>query len=314
LREDILVGSKLEAEGRWMELVKLLVAQAEAAGRDDKPVLYLRLAGVYHDRFTNMAESIKAYERVLEYDPANLRAIAQLRALYEKRRDWEKLLELEKGELDRTEPDKRRDKAVESARMAAAHVGKSDITIYWWQRVLEYEPDHRHARAELEQAFERGERWMELTSVLEQQAELAQGNDDRIAALRRLATVREAELEDLHAARASWQELLDVEPKDPEAKRAIARIDAAESAPPASVAVAKTGAGLSSVDVDKPPSVVVANPASSPAVENATSARPPKSEPHKPVAGAAPSSTLTIVIVFALLALIAGAIYFVTRT
>lgn len=221
---DAALASQYESEGRWMELVKLLSRHAESVTALDKPAVYLQIAAIYHDRFANQAEAIKAYERVLELEAGNKRAVEQLRSLHEKRRDWEKLLELEKGELDRTPPQKRADKAVEVARLAASHVGKPDVTIYWWQRVLDYEPDHRQALAELARSFERAERWLELTSVLEQQVDVAPGNDERARALRALAAVREEQLGDLEAARDTWQRVLDIDPGDAEAKRAIERI------------------------------------------------------------------------------------------
>jgi tetratricopeptide (TPR) repeat protein len=224
-QDDDPVAAALEAEKRWLDLVKHLTKQVDTAPAGARAALYLRIATLYHDRFANLAEAIKAYERVLEHEPDNRVAIDHLRAVYEKRRDWEKLLELEKGDLERTAPDQRADKAVEIARFAAARVGKPDVTIYWWQRVLDHEPDHRRALAELAKSFERAERPAELATVLARQVDLAQGNDDRIEALRRLATVREEQLGDRDAARAAWREVLDVDPSDADAKRALARLD-----------------------------------------------------------------------------------------
>jgi golgin subfamily B member 1 len=294
--DDAAQLAKLETEQRWMDVLKLLAKHAELVAPANKAAYYLRIGDVYHHRFANQAEAIKAYERVLLHEPEHRRALDHLRALFEKRRDWEKLLELEKVELDRTAPEKRADKAVEVARLAAARVGKPDITIYWWQRVLEYEPDHRHALAELARSFERADRPMELATVLLQQVETAQGNDDRIAALRKLATVREEVLGDLEAARDAWQQIVETEPGDVDAKRALARIDAADA--PVSTAT---------LEPKKPAEPAAAvQPAEVPrAVQPA---EPAKATPV--TRSGEPSSATTIAIALAVLAIVGAAIYF----
>ena len=52
------------------------------------------------DRLANHAEAIKLYERVLEVDPTDSPATEQLIALYEKRRDWDKLIALQPGHVE----------------------------------------------------------------------------------------------------------------------------------------------------------------------------------------------------------------------
>lgn len=236
--EDAALAVGYEADKRWMDLVKLLAKQAEVVGPDNKAAFHLKVAEIYRDRFANQAEALKAFERVLEHDRGNRAAIGELRALYEKRRDWEKYFELEKGELDRLPAEQQRDRAVELARLAQSRIAKPDVTIYWWQRVLGYEPDHRQALTELEKSFERGERWMELIAVLEQRIELAAGNDEQIETLVKLAMIRDDQLRDLDGALAAWRRLRELDPKHATATAAIERLEAATGdAPPPSTAV-----------------------------------------------------------------------------
>ena len=44
---------------------------------------------------------MKAYEAVLAIDPDHAQAVDYLRQMYEKRRDWEKLLGLQRREAER---------------------------------------------------------------------------------------------------------------------------------------------------------------------------------------------------------------------
>jgi len=92
-----------EAKKRWPDLVKVLGEKAERAGSDaDKVGIYLQIANLYLERFSNQAEAIKAFEKVLELDSQNQEATDHLLAVYEKRRDWEKLIKLKEAEVERT--------------------------------------------------------------------------------------------------------------------------------------------------------------------------------------------------------------------
>src|SRR5690606_6354967 len=84
--------TQYESMKRWPDLVATLAKKAPLV--DDPAArieIYLRIAGLYIERFSNQAEAIKAFEKVLEIDPDNGQAVSHLREVYEKRRDWEKL-------------------------------------------------------------------------------------------------------------------------------------------------------------------------------------------------------------------------------
>ncbi len=213
--EDI---AQLERDGKWMELVKALGRQVETT--DGKAALHLKIAVLYQDRFANLAEAIKSYERVLSHDPDHRKALDALRALYEKRRDWERLLELEKGELGRVAPEKRGDKALDVARLATTRVSNPSIQLYWWERVLEHQPEHRQAFAELTKLYAHAERWRDLAAVLRRQADAAPGNDDRAAALRKLAFVEAHLLGEPVAAVGRLEIVASLDPLDLDAKQA----------------------------------------------------------------------------------------------
>ncbi|HLL20565.1 MAG TPA: hypothetical protein VK427_00455, partial [Kofleriaceae bacterium] len=150
------LGAIYEAKKRWPDLVKVLSEKAERTeGTPGKVAIYLQVANLYLERFSNQAEAIKAFERVLELDPHNQEAINHLLAVYEKRRDWEKLIKLKEAEVERTDPSERAAKVIEVAKMAATKVKKPEITTYWWEKVLEVEPTHDEALAELSKLYER---------------------------------------------------------------------------------------------------------------------------------------------------------------
>lgn len=145
---------------KWPDLVATLQAKAPLLETEEEQVaLHLQIANLYTERFSNQAAAIKAFEKVLELDPENEDAIRHLVAVYEKRRDWEKLIELREQEIENASPGERAVKTYEVAKIAASRVKKPDICTHWWEKVLELEPEHEEAISELEKLYERGENW-----------------------------------------------------------------------------------------------------------------------------------------------------------
>ena len=178
--------SLYEGMKRWPDLVGTLGKKAPYIEDEVERVeLYLRIAGLYIEKFSNQAEAIKAFEKVLEIDPENHQAIRHLLEVYEKRRDWEKLIGLREREIDRTEdPVERAALTYEVAQLAQARLKKPDICIHWWAKVLAADPGNEEAVTELEKLYERSKDWDKLAEICSLKANLT---TDRQEADRRAA-------------------------------------------------------------------------------------------------------------------------------
>ena len=89
------LAEKQETAKRYNEYVKtILQLAALVPDRAEKVALFAKAADLYVSKFANQAEAVKAYEAVLAIDPDNTQSVEYLRQMYEKRRDWEKLLGL----------------------------------------------------------------------------------------------------------------------------------------------------------------------------------------------------------------------------
>jgi tetratricopeptide (TPR) repeat protein len=85
--------AKFEGQKRWSDVIKTILAKVEIVqSAEDKIALYTQAGSMYLEKSSNQAEAIKCFEAVLELDGHNLQAITQLKEMYEKRRDWEKLV------------------------------------------------------------------------------------------------------------------------------------------------------------------------------------------------------------------------------
>ncbi|HMG53842.1 MAG TPA: tetratricopeptide repeat protein, partial [Kofleriaceae bacterium] len=218
-----------EAKKRWPDLVKVLLEKAERVELDDKIALYLQVANLYLERFSNQAEAIKAFERVLELEPNNQLAVDHLLAVYEKRRDWEKLIKLKEAEVERAPDAERAAKVIEVAKMAATKVKKPEICTYWWEKVLQVEPTHEEALAELYKLYERNKEWDKLAEVCSRQADGASDDKLRADALQRLGLLYTEKVENSAKAIEAWQRLLRLDENNRRAQDALKKLYVTEA-------------------------------------------------------------------------------------
>ena len=108
--------AKFEEQKRWSDMIRSVLRKAELVRDPDEKVELFRTAGtLYLERSSNQAEAIKCFEQLLEYDATDVDAIERLKQMYEKRRDWEKLIRAMQREVELLPED---DRLVRYAEMA----------------------------------------------------------------------------------------------------------------------------------------------------------------------------------------------------
>ena len=221
------LAAQYEQMKRWPDLIGALQKKAAATSDVGEQVdLNLRIAGLFQEKFSNVAESIKAYEKVLELDSGNASAIAYLKTNYEKRRDWEKLIGVYQREIDQiSDPALRGQKFVEIAKLASEKLKKPAVSIELWQKVADADPDHAEALAELEKLYEREKMWDKLADVVERQAASQSGDKvKQVALLQKLGILFTDKVVDNDRATTAWRALLDVEPENKRAQDALKKL------------------------------------------------------------------------------------------
>ncbi len=220
------LAAQYEHMKRWPDLISTL--QKKAALVTDAPSqidIYSRIANLFQEKFSNAAEAIKAYEKVLELDPQNGAAIAFLKVNYEKRRDWEKLIAVHQREIERiADPKERGAQYVAVAKLASEKLKKPSVSIELWAKVLSVEPDHGEALAELEKLYEREKLWDKLAEVCEKQASLFSETAKKVAMLQKLGILFTDKVNEPQRAMSAWRALLDVEPENKRAQDALKKL------------------------------------------------------------------------------------------
>ena len=155
------LADKQEGAKRYNEYVRtLLQLAALVPERDEKVVLYTKAAELYVSKFANQAEAVKAYEAILAIDPDHTLSITYLRQMYEKRRDWEKLLGLQRREAERMPAGPERGaKFLEIAKLATERVKETrGVHRPLARKVLENDETNAEALSALAGLYERAKR------------------------------------------------------------------------------------------------------------------------------------------------------------
>src|SRR5260370_13250159 len=184
-------GDKQEAAKRYNGYVQTLLQLASLVpDPDEKVSLYTKAAELYVSKFANQAEAVKAYEAVLAVNPDHAQAIEYLRQMYEKRRDWEKLLGLQRREAERLPPGGARAvKFLEIAKLATERVKKPEVCIDLWQEVLSNDEANTDALGALAGLYERAKDFEKLAAVLRQQADVTVDAAAKIQVMTKLVTI-----------------------------------------------------------------------------------------------------------------------------
>ena len=219
---DLLIEQVTEMK-RLPDLVAALKKKVEAVDTlEDKIEIQLEIARTYVEKFSNQAEAIKAYEGVLELDPVNTEAIGNLRGMYEKRRDWEKMIAVAKREVDLADdPHEKAERLIEVARLASAKIKKPAISSELWKQVLEFDENNVEALGFLEKIYEREKNWEELSKVAEKQLELLEDDGARGKLAQKLGVLYSDKMNEPEKAIAAWKQLLAIDPNNRRAQDSL---------------------------------------------------------------------------------------------
>ncbi|MFW6067333.1 MAG: tetratricopeptide repeat protein [Myxococcota bacterium] len=215
---------KFESQKRWSDVIKTILAKADIVVEPTEKVALLSEAGnMYIERSSNQAEAIKCFEAVLEHDPHNLEAITRLKEMYEKRRDWESLINTMQRECELLDEDDRPLRYVEMAQLATERLRKPEICIQLWQQVLAVDPEHPDALQNLATMYERARQWEPLAEVLEKLADATRDENELKQQLQKLGMIYADKVGDDQGAVRAFQKLLTLDPDDRRAQEQLKR-------------------------------------------------------------------------------------------
>lgn len=198
---------------RWPELVKLLDAQAEKGNAEQKVDFYYRIATIYLEKMNRKVDAVKYFENVLASEPLHEASIEALKVLYPERRDWEKLLDIRRRELQRMDsPADQIALLEEMADIAKTKMRNNGAAIDVWKDVLAIDADNAQAISSLEALYESEKRWADLAGVMERRISLTEDRQEQFQALQKLGALYSDKANDNINAIATWRRVLAIDP------------------------------------------------------------------------------------------------------
>ncbi len=171
------------------------------------------------ERFDEATEQI---ELILEADPTHEEALEELEALAAEREDWDALFAAYDRRLVYVEDaEGSKDEQLTLLRRMSLIQREAlqdfDGAVGNLRRMLELDPTHEEAAAQLEELYRARERWADLAAFYVDRADLLEAGEGRAAVLCKAAAVQRDELGAPTEAAVLYREVLEVAPGHPEA-------------------------------------------------------------------------------------------------
>jgi tetratricopeptide (TPR) repeat protein len=214
--------AKFEGLKRWSDVIKTLIAKGDLLKNPAQKIAsYARAGELFIEKSSNQAEAIKCYQKVLEVDPRNLDAITRLKDMYEKRRDWERLVDVMKTETQLLAEEDRMLRYVEIAELATQRLRKPEVCIELWQSVLEFDDSNPQAIEALAGLYEKAREWESLAKILEKQSAAMSSENDLVNLLLKLGGLYADKLSDDRGAVRAFERLLALRPEERRAQEQL---------------------------------------------------------------------------------------------
>jgi golgin subfamily B member 1 len=217
------------AQGRHSDVAELLSRRARITDDPQQATALRRqVAELYAGPIGDVDRSVQSYKDLLDFEPNDLNAREALESIYERGERWRDLEEALRGRLDvAVSADERAHTRMRLSKLAETRFGSNRDAVEYLREVLDETPTHTQAGAELERLYAVDRRWADLSDLLERRADdlAAEGNvTAELATLVRIGELNERDLKNVAKATELYERVLDRDPDNAGALRALARL------------------------------------------------------------------------------------------
>jgi golgin subfamily B member 1 len=216
----------LRNDGRWAELIALLVRRADQEASDARrSALHAEVAELYEDKLEQPFDAIEWYERAAADDPQASGPLVALHRLYLERQQWEELGELLPRLIEVLGLAAPRavivDLYVELGHILVDHLSRPDEAVEAFRDAVALDPKHLAAFQGLAKVYGATGQTEALLETSEQEVDASPVAEQ----IRRYADIAAAwhELARLDRATACWQKLIAIDPRNVDAHKGLAR-------------------------------------------------------------------------------------------
>jgi tetratricopeptide (TPR) repeat protein len=209
----------------WEPLVKVLESKLETVEGEEVLETRREIADLLADKLEDPEGAIAQHKKIRELQPSDLRALRALEQLYDKAGKTESYLEVLEKLSEVVENDAERVSL--RMRMAAELEeikGGRARAIPHLQRAVAFDPTHLEAHRTLIRLLRDERRFAELRTELGRRLPFTTEDPERLALHVQIARISEEEMHDPEAARASWEKVLEADPRHRDARVALLRL------------------------------------------------------------------------------------------
>ncbi len=207
----------------WNKLITVLEQEIEISSESkDKVAFLLRLAEVWNNQLFEDEQALNSYKKVLELDPENIPALKATANIYEETDSYENLAESLRKQAELL-PDNEEQFRIHKrlAELSAEEFSDFADSIEHWKKVIAITPSDEEAQRSLEFLLNEEERWEELADHYRLLLTLKSDEQEKAEIYSKLGVVLGEKLGRTTDALSSWEEVLNTDPHNLEALRAL---------------------------------------------------------------------------------------------
>ena len=161
-------------------------------------------------------QALAEFREALKIDPANSEALSWVEEHLRQKRMYADLRDvlLAASRVPSVSQDTRKQQLRDVAGLCESQLRDIETAIQAWKQVMQIDRGDDQARDQLRRLLERGGRWDDLASLLEQEAMGAPDIEQKIALEKKLATLHEQKRKDPGAAAEAWSRIANLSPED----------------------------------------------------------------------------------------------------
>jgi tetratricopeptide (TPR) repeat protein len=214
----------------WRDYVVALEQKLEAAGPIEarKPLLR-EVARVWDEHLEDPVEAAAALQRALDLEP-DLQTLGVLTALYRRNAGWRDVVSCLLRARDLApSAGERAALQVQAASVYERELSDAEAAVQAYRQALEFDPGSREALEALERLYSQLDRPADLLTIYERQLELSGDYREKVKVLFKSAAIWEGKYQNLEHAALCVQGVLQLEPANLQAVRALARLRRAQA-------------------------------------------------------------------------------------
>lgn len=199
---------------RWPDLSAILQRKSEILeGLDEKKQALFAAASIEEDVLQRVDPAIAVYQKILELDPEEERALEALMKHFLELQRWNDLLDVYQRRVDLVvDPDDKKRVLYQMGAVWERELKDVPKAIETYQRVLEIDPADLTALGRLDVLYQASSNWTELLGILQRESELCSDPGETISYQYRIAELYETHLEDVPRAIDLYRDVLNAEP------------------------------------------------------------------------------------------------------